>query len=91
MNSWYVYMVRCKDSSLYTGITTDLSRRLTEHNSDKNGARYTRSRQPVQLVYSEKTTSRKEAAKREYAIKQLDKKTKELLITNTTSDKQGGF
>ncbi len=83
-------MVRCKDSSLYTGITTDLSRRLTEHNSDKNGARYTRSRRPVRLVYSEKAINRQEAAKREYAIKQLDKETKELLIINTIPDKQGG-
>lgn len=49
---WTVYMVRCKDGSLYTGITTDLHRRLQEHNSSKKGAKYTRSRRPVSLVYT---------------------------------------
>lgn len=53
LTTWYVYMVRCSDASLYTGVTTDVNRRLIEHNSRKSGARYTRSRQPVSLVYVE--------------------------------------
>ena len=50
-SSWYTYIVQCADLSLYTGITTDLLRRIEEHNSSPNGARYTRARRPVQLVY----------------------------------------
>jgi putative endonuclease len=69
--SWKVYILRCADGTLYTGITTDLARREQEHNSEKKGARYTRSRRPVVLVYSEEATDRSEASKREYAIKQL--------------------
>ena len=51
--SWYVYVVRCRDDSLYTGITTELERRIEEHNHSPKGARYTRARRPVELVYSE--------------------------------------
>ena len=53
MSSWYVYIVRCNDGTLYTGITKDLERRLAEHNSPKGGAKYTRTRKPVTLVYFE--------------------------------------
>lgn len=63
--------MRCADGTLYTGITTDIARRELEHNSEKNGARYTRSRRPVTLVYSEKVEDRSEASKREHAIKKL--------------------
>ena len=63
--------MRCADGTLYTGITTDLVRREQEHNSEKNGARYTRSRRPVVLVYSEVVADRSEASKREHAIKKL--------------------
>lgn len=77
MNSWFVYMVECVDSSIYTGITTDPLRRVQEHNGDRpGGARYTRSRQPVQLIYQETCESRGAAAAREYAIKQLSRKEK---------------
>lgn len=76
---WFVYIVRCADNSLYTGITTDLERRLSEHNGE-GGARYTRSRQPVELVYQEEAGSRSEASKREMAIKQLKRKQKETLV-----------
>jgi putative endonuclease len=85
-NQWWVYMVRCADNSLYTGITTDLPRRLAEHNQEagpaKKGAaaRYTRSRRPVTLVYQEAAGSRAEAARREAAIKRLPKPAKEHLI-----------
>lgn len=78
---WYIYMVRCSDNTLYTGIAMDVSRRVEEHNADnKLGAKYTRTRRPVQLVYQESTNSRSEAAKREYAIRTLNKKEKELLV-----------
>ena len=67
-------MLRCADGSLYTGITTDIARRIAEHNGEGGlGARYTRSRRPVQLVYAEAAANRAEAARREAAIKQLDR------------------
>lgn len=73
--AWVVYMLRCADGSLYTGITTDLARRLAEHNGDERtpGARYTRSRRPVTLAWSETAANRSDAAKREAAIKRLDR------------------
>ncbi len=72
--AWYVYMLRCADGTLYTGITTDIERRLAEHNGgDRLGARYTRSRRPVVLAYLESSASRALAARREAAIKQLDR------------------
>ncbi len=77
--SWYVYMLRCKDDSLYTGCTDDISRRLAAHNSGK-GAKYTRSRLPVHLVYEEAQPDRSSALKREYAIKHLTKAKKEELV-----------
>jgi len=78
---WSVYILRCADDSLYTGITTDVSRRLDQHNGlVKNGAKYTRNRQPVELVYQENANSRSAACKREYAIKSLSKSQKEQLI-----------
>ena len=72
--AWFVYMLRCADETLYTGITTDIPRRLAEHNGEGGlGARYTRSRRPVTLVYSEPADNRAAAARREAAIKQLDR------------------
>ena len=77
-------MVRCADRSLYTGIATDVDRRVEEHNSTGNlGAKYTRARQPVNLVYSETVESRSEASKREYKIKKMTKSAKEKLIKPT--------
>ncbi len=74
-------MVRCSDNSLYTGITTDIDKRLHEHNSGiKPGAKYTRSRGPVTLVYTEEAENRSTAAKREYEIKSMDKNSKEMLL-----------
>ena len=81
---WCVYMVSCSDNSLYTGITTDIERRMQQHNSDKGGARYTRSRRPVTLTYLEYTDSRSKAAKREYHIKQLSVEQKRSLIVAYT-------
>ncbi len=80
-SQWSVYILRCADNSLYTGVTTDVRRRLDEHNGlAKNGAKYTRNRQPVKLVYQENAASRSEACKRELAIKSLNKSQKEQLI-----------
>ena len=72
--AWCVYMLRCADGSLYTGITTDVARRIAEHNGDgRVGARYTRSRRPVELVYVEAAGNRAAASRREAAIKRLDR------------------
>ncbi|HQQ62424.1 MAG TPA: GIY-YIG nuclease family protein [Pseudomonadales bacterium] len=80
MKGWYVYIIECADGSLYTGITTDVQRREREHNDGKLGARYTRSRRPVRLVYSESQNSRSTAAKREYAVKRMTLSAKRALI-----------
>ncbi len=75
------YILRCADDTLYTGITTDLDRRVQEHNTDdKKGAKYTKNRRPVELIYSEEYENRSEASKREYAIKQLSREEKLRLI-----------
>lgn len=76
----YTYMVRCKDGSLYTGWTNDLEKRLKAHNQGM-GAKYTKTRRPVELVYYEEYESKIDAMKREYEIKQLPKKKKEELVT----------
>lgn len=79
--NWYVYIVRCADNTLYTGITTDITRRVREHNGDVgNGAWYTKLRRPVALVYAETTDSRSNALKREWAIKRLSRNNKEMMI-----------
>ena len=78
--SWYVYIVRCSDNTLYTGISTDPAARLAEHNSGQNGAKYTRTRRPVTLVYTEQAQSRSAALKREIAIKRLSRQAKLALI-----------
>lgn len=83
MESWYVYIVRCADDSLYTGIAKDVRRRVDEHNdSGTLGARYTRGRQPVKLVYHEAVDSRSAAAQREQQIRRLSRGEKQLLIDN---------
>ena len=76
--NWYVYMVRCRDNSLYTGYTNDPERRLAVHNAGK-GAKYTKSRLPVTLVYQETCEDKSAALKREAAIKRLTKAEKEAL------------
>ena len=81
-STWFVYIVRCADNSLYTGITTDLSRRMNEHNhSNKLGAKYTRVRRPVTLVYSKDEGSRSSASSTEYQLKRLAKRQKEQLVS----------
>ena len=82
-NIWYVYIVKCSDNSLYTGITTDIQRRVKEHNNSTEGAKYTRSRRPVKLVYQENCENRSSASKREIEIKKLQTDKKRNLINKT--------
>ena len=79
---YHLYILKCFDKTLYTGITTDLKRRITEHNGSKLGAKYTSSRQPVKLVYSKKFKNRSTASKEEARIKKLKKSEKLKLIKN---------
>ena len=79
---YYLYILKCADKTLYTGITTDLKRRIIEHNSSKLGARYTSSRRPVKLVYSKKFKNRSTALKEEARIKKLKRNAKLELINN---------
>ena len=79
MDKHYVYILKCKDSSLYTGWTTDIEKRLKAHNSGK-GAKYTKSRKPVELVYKEEFDNKSDALRREAAIKSLTRKQKLALI-----------
>jgi putative endonuclease len=69
--SWQIYIIACTDNSLYTGITTDVERRFSEHLAGKQGARYFRGRTPDKVVYLESAASRSAASKREAAIKKL--------------------
>ncbi|HFQ13714.1 MAG TPA: GIY-YIG nuclease family protein [Gammaproteobacteria bacterium] len=84
-SQWYVYMLCCSDGSWYTGITTDPERRLRQHNGGSRGARYTRSRRPVRLVYQEACADRSSALRREYAIKQLPARAKRALAAASDS------
>lgn len=78
---WYVYILKCADNSLYTGITIDVERRIDEHNyNNKLAAKYTRARRPVKLVYQEKFKTRGLATKREVEIKKLKRVEKKYLI-----------
>lgn len=72
---WFVYIIECSDGTLYTGITTDINRRLLQHNSGK-GAKYTKNRRPVKLRALFEAENRSEASKEEYRIKQLSRKEK---------------
>lgn len=77
---WYVYMVICNDQTIYTGIAKDLQKRLAEHNTGVNGAKYTRSRRPVKIVLQEEQPSRSAATKRELQLKKLTRARKLQLI-----------
>jgi len=78
MNRWFVYAVRCRDGSIYTGIATDVDRRVREHNAGTGGA-YTRSKRPVQLMFKETYPDRSSALRREAEIKELSRAEKERL------------
>jgi putative endonuclease len=75
---WYVYILRCIDGSYYTGITNNLEQRIAEHNSGK-GARYTRTRRPLTLIYQEKYSDKATASKREIVVKDMSRGRKEEL------------
>lgn len=77
--SWYLYILRCGDGSLYTGITTDVERRLEAHRDGK-GAKYTRGRGPLEVVYRERCQTHSQALKREFAVKALTREEKLALI-----------
>ncbi len=79
---YFVYLVQCADQSLYCGYTKDLKRRVAEHNDSKKGAKYTRAKRPVELVYAEAHATLSEALKREYQIKRLTSHGKRALINN---------
>ena len=85
--TWTVYIVECDDKSLYTGITTDLDRRFSEHRESPRGARYFAGRTPVKILFEEPGHDRSSALKREYAIKQLSRSAKLTLIE--TARKKG--
>ena len=82
---WHIYILRCRDGSLYAGITTDLQRRVHEHNHTSQGARYTRARRPVELAYSEEVDSRSAACRREWEIRQLKSTQKTQLILSASA------
>ena len=84
-SNWFVYILRCSDNSLYTGVTTDCERRLHEHNHSPRGAKYTKARRPVSLTYREEAASRSAAQQREAQIKRLSAPQKEALIASATT------
>ena len=83
----YIYIVKCADSSLYTGYARNIEKRIEEHNTSIKGAKYTRGRRPVTLQYSETFETRSEACKREAIIKKMSRKEKENLIKNKSAEK----
>ncbi len=84
----YVYILLCRDATYYTGYTTNIEKRLKAHN-EKKGAKYTKSRVPVEVIYQETYTSKTEAMQREYAIKQLTRQQKMKLIAGYNNQKEG--
>lgn len=85
LTPYYLYILQCYDGSYYTGITSELERRIEEHNNSPKGAKYTRSRRPVELIYYEKYNDKSSALKREYEIKNLSRKEKSTLIASQCS------
>lgn len=86
-NTWFVYLLRCNDNSLYAGITTDIERRLHQHNHTKLGAKYTRAKRPVTLAFIESAADKSSASKREYQLRKLTKTLKEELVSTYLSDR----
>ena len=83
VKKWFLYILRCNDGTLYTGVTTDISRRLNEHNTSKRGSKYTRTRRPVELVYCVDFENQSTAQVAEYNFKQLTRKQKEKVINES--------
>jgi len=86
-NNWFLYVLRCSDETLYTGITTDLTRRLNEHNGTPRGAKYTKTRRPVELIYWVDFEDRVSAQKAEYKFKQLTRDQKKKIINERAETK----
>ena len=84
-NEWYVYLLKCHDDSLYCGITTDLKRRIYEHNNTKKASKYVRSRRPAHLVFYENSHTRSTALSREREIKGMKKSDKISLIKSAVN------
>ena len=85
-DTWFVYLLRCNDNSLYAGVTTDIKRRVDEHNTSVLGAKYTRARRPVTLVYLETASDRSNACKQEYQLRKLPKQKKEQKVATYLID-----
>ncbi len=85
---WYMYIVSCSDGTLITGITVNINKRIHEHNHGKKGAKYTKSRRPVKLVYKEEHPDRSEASKAEYEIKSFSRSKKLKLIRENENGKE---
>ena len=83
---WYLYVVKCNDLTLYTGITTDVNRRILEHNNTRKGAKYTRSRRPVALKFTCEYENRSQATKAEIKFKKLTRKQKLKYIARRTRE-----
>lgn len=81
--SYFVYILKCADGTYYTGSTNDVEKRVVKHNTHKAGAKYTKSRRPVELIYQEEYETKPEALVRENQIKQLTRKQKEKLLHNS--------
>ncbi len=86
MWAWYLYVVECSDGTLYTGVTNNVSRRLHEHNNTKKGAKYTRVRRPVKLVWEKQYNNRSEAQSAEYSFKKLLREQKLEIIRGDRND-----
>lgn len=92
LSQWFVYLLRCADQTLYCGITTNLEKRLRQHNGELiGGAKYTKVRQPCTLVYFEEALNRSEASKREAVIKKMPKAVKEVLVEGFLAQKDQCF
>jgi putative endonuclease len=87
IRTWYFYVLLCSDGSYYGGVTTDLDRRLNEHNATSRGAKYTKARRPVKLVYWANYENRSKAQKAEYNFKKLKRKEKEELVETINEEK----
>jgi len=84
---WYLYVLRCSDDTFYTGVTTNINRRLHEHNNTPKGAKYTRSRRPVELIYSLTFSSQSTAQAAEAQFKKMSRKQKSMMIFGMKNEK----
>lgn len=89
VRAWFVYIIRAADDTLYTGVTTDVARRLREHLGGGRGSRYLRGRQPLEVVYTERQADRGSAQRREWEIKKLTREEKLALIARSGENRQG--